>query len=133
MILDKIVRYFSESTHALNLRARRSEVLASNIANADTPHYKARDLDFRSALTSAMQKSDLLLTQTHDAHLDPRPAAPGSFGLQYRIPAQSSIDGNTVEVDAEVGRYSDNALRYRAAMTFINEEISHVRTAIRGE
>lgn len=133
MILDKIVRYFSESTHALNLRARRSEVLASNIANADTPHYKARDLDFRSALKSAMQKSDLLLTQTHGAHLDPGPAAPGSFRLQYRIPAQASIDGNTVEVDAEVGRYSDNALRYRAAMTFINEEISHVRTAIKGE
>ncbi len=115
------------------MRARRSEVLASNIANADTPHYKARDLDSRSELTSAMQKSDLLLTRTHDAHLDPRPAAPGSFRLQYRIPAQSSIDGNTVEVDAEVGRYSDNALRYRAAMTFLNDEISHVRTAIRGE
>lgn len=132
MILDKIARHSSESTQALNLRARRSEVLASNLANADTPHYKARDFDFRTALTSAMQKSDLLLTQTHDAHLDVRPAAPGSFRLQYRVPAQASIDGNTVEVDAEVGRYSDNALRYRAATTFINDEISHVRIAIKG-
>jgi flagellar basal-body rod protein FlgB len=132
MILDKIARTFFEAAQALNLRAKRSEVLASNIANADTPHYKAQDFDFRTALTNAMQKSDLLLTQTHEAHLDPRPAAPGSFRLQYRIPAQASIDGNTVEVDAEVGRYSDNALRYRATMTFLNEEISHVRTAIKG-
>jgi flagellar basal-body rod protein FlgB len=108
-------------------------VLACNITNADTPHYKAQDFDFRAALTNAMQKSDLLLTQTHDAHLDPRPATPGSFRLQYRVPAQASIDGNTVEVDAEVGRYSGNALRYRAAMTFINDEINHVRIALRGE
>jgi len=133
MILDKIARTLSDAAQALNLRAKRSEVLASNIANADTPHYKAQDFDFRSALTRATQKSDLLLTQTHEAHLDRSPAAPGSFRIQYRIPAQASIDGNTVEVDAEVGRYSDNALRYRAAMTFLNDEISHVRIALRGE
>lgn len=133
MIIDKIVRHLSESTQALNLRARRSEVLAGNIANADTPNYKARDFDFRTALTGALRKSDLLLTQTHGAHLDASPAAPGSFRLQYRVPAQASIDGNTVEVDAEVGRYSDNALRYQAAMAFINDEISHVRIAIKGQ
>jgi flagellar basal-body rod protein FlgB len=108
-------------------------VLTCNITNVDTPHYKTQDFDFRTALMNAMQKSDLLLTQTHEAHLDPRPAAPGSFRLQYHMPAQASIDGNTVEVDAEVGRYSDNALRYQAAMTFINDEISHVRIALRGE
>lgn len=132
-MLDRISRHFDGSAQALNLRAQRSEVLASNIANADTPHYKARDFDFRATLTNAMQKSTLSMVQTHSAHLDARPAAPSPLRLQYRVPAQASIDGNTVEVDAEVARLSDNALRYQAAMTFVNDDISHVRIAIKGE
>lgn len=132
-MLDRIARHFAEAAQALNLRAQRSEVLASNIANADTPHFKARDFDFRATLTRAMQKSALSMVQTHSAHLDTKPTTLSPLRLQYRVPAQASIDGNTVEVDAEVARLTDNNLRYQAAMTFINDDISHIRTALRGE
>lgn len=132
-MLDRIDRHFTEAAQALNLRARRSEVLAGNIANADTPNYKARDFDFRAALSSAMRLSDLRMTRTQGAHLDPASTSPGAFRLQYRVPAQPSIDGNTVEVDAEVGRLADNSLRYQAAITFINDDISHVRIALQGQ
>lgn len=132
-MLDRIARELSEAVQVLNLRARRAELLASNIANADTPHYKARDFDFRAAMTSAMRKSELPMARTQSAHLESSAMAPSAVRVQYRVPVQPSIDGNTVEVDAEVGRIADNALRYQAAVTFINGEISHIRMALQGQ
>lgn len=108
---------------ALNLRARRQEILASNLANADTPNYKARDLDFAAALRGAMGGGSLELTRTSPRHLD------GSLGLgaaaqvKYRAVLQPSLDGNTVDPDVERAHFAENALHYqflleRAAGTF---------------
>lgn len=132
-MLDRIDRHIAPNLKALNLRAFRSEVLAGNIANADTPHYKGRDFDFRAAMRGAMAASNLGVTRTAAAHLEPRGGAAGAPRLQFRIPAQPSIDGNTVELDAEVSRFSDNAIRYQAALTFMNSRISGLRTALTGQ
>lgn len=132
-MLDRIDSYLAPNVKALNLRAYRSEVIAGNIANADTPHYKARDFDFRTAMAGAIHTADLRLARTDGSHLDPKALAAGGPRLQYRTPVQSSIDGNTVEMDAEVGRFSDNAMRYQAALTFTNSRIRTLQTALQGQ
>lgn len=132
-MLDRIDRHLQPNIKALNLLARRSEVLAANIANADTPNYKARDFDFRAAMAGAMSGSRLEIQRTSPSHMQQRGAAPGMPRLQFRAPAQPSIDGNTVELDAEVARFSNNAIRYQAALTFMNSRISGLRTALTGQ
>src|SRR3954463_7837006 len=103
---------------ALELRAQRQQVLASNIANAATPGFKARDLDFSAALSQALssqgQSSGAHLSATSARHLPAASAAPGitATSLSYRVPAQASIDGNTVEMDAERAQFAENAVRY---------------------
>lgn len=132
-MLDRLERTLEPHARALRLRSQRSEVLAANIANADTPHYKARDFDFATAYSGAVGKSTLALARTSPRHL---PAASADFGglrLQYRNPVQPSIDGNTVEADAEVGRFSDNAIRFQAALTFTNMKIRGLMAAIQGQ
>jgi flagellar basal-body rod protein FlgB len=132
-MLDRIDSYLAPNLKALNLRAFRSGVIAGNIANADTPHYKARDFDFRAAMAGAIHNADLRMTRTDAAHLNAKALAADSPRLQFRTPVQSSIDGNTVEVDAEVGRFSDNAMRYQAALTFTNSRIRTLQTALQGQ
>jgi len=117
---------------ALKLRARRAEVLASNLANADTPNFKARDLDFQTALRQAQQTGGTMKV-SHPSHIA---AAGGSAAipeLAYRIPLHSSLDGNTVEASLEQSAFAENALQYRASLTFLNSRIRGLLTAIRGE
>ncbi len=132
---DRIDELFRFHQTALNLRAVRQELLASNIANADTPNYKARDIDFASALQSALQGEGaaLPLSTTAAAHLD------GASGqtvmgapVQYRIPTQPSADGNTVEMDTERAQFADNALRYEASVRFISDKARDVLSALQG-
>jgi flagellar basal-body rod protein FlgB len=120
---------------ALNLRAARQELLASNIANADTPNYKAKDIDFASALQGALSGSGdkLSVTTTSPGHLS------GTSGenmmgasVQYRKPLQPSADGNTVDMDVEQTQFADNALRYEASLTFISNDIKNVLAALQG-
>ena len=118
---------------ALQVRSRRTELLATNLANADTPNYKARDFDFKAAFSGARRDADLRLAQTSGRHLDGASGPAGMPELQYRHPVQPSIDGNTVEMDAEVGRFSDNAMRYQASMTFASHTIRELRAAIQGQ
>ena len=132
-MLDRIDRAFAPHVRALALRSERSEVLAANIANADTPNYKAKDFDFQSAMRGAVRNAELGLAKTSERHLSGHGGNGGLAPLQYRHPVQPSIDGNTVEMDAEVGRFSDNAMRYQAALTFTNSKISGLRTAIQGQ
>lgn len=132
-MLDRLDRTFAPHVRALTLRSQRSEVLAANLANADTPNYKAKDFDFQSAMKGAVRNADLGLARTSDRHLRGNGGNGGLAALQYRHPVQPSIDGNTVEMDAEVGRFSDNAMRYQAALTFTNSRISGLRTAIQGQ
>ncbi|MBI1398375.1 MAG: flagellar basal body rod protein FlgB [Betaproteobacteria bacterium] len=132
-MLDRIDRTLEPHLRALGLRAERSEILAANIANADTPNYKARDFDFGAAYRGAIERSDLGLARTDARHLGASEPSGGPSWLQYRTPVQPSIDGNTVELDAEVGRYSENALRYQAAITFTSMKIRGLFAAIQGQ
>lgn len=120
---------------ALGLRAARQELLASNIANADTPNYKARDIDFAGALRGALSGSaaKLPLAATVPRHLG---GASGESVLgapvRYRNAVQPSADGNTVDMDIERAQFADNALRYEAGVRFVSEEIKSVLIAVQG-
>ncbi len=122
---------FSLHPQALALRARRTEVLASNLANADTPHYKARDFDVDRLLREATAPT-LPLRVTHVSHINPSPS-PLEEKLLYRVPQQASLDGNTVEEPIEQAEFAENALRYQASLQFINGKISSLMLALRGE
>lgn len=121
---------------ALVLRARRAEVLAANLANSDTPNYKARDLDFRATLMGAqaqMNDGALPLAATDGAHLQAEDAAPPGAALLYRVPSQPSIDGNTVDSQVEYSQFAQNAIQYQASLTFLNSRIRTLMSAIRGD
>lgn len=121
---------------ALSLRSRRAELLAANIANADTPNYKARDIDFRAMLVAA-QGTDrapaVRLAATRAAHLQGEATAAAGGELQYRVPHQPSIDGNTVDPQAEYAQFAQNAVHYQASLTFLSSRIRSLLTAIRGD
>lgn len=110
-----IDRQFGIHATALQLRSQRLDIIASNIANAATPGYKARDLDFGAALTAAGN------TQTV--------AAPA---LRYRVPVQASLDGNTVELSTEQTAFAENAIQYRASLSFLSGRIQTLMSAIKG-
>jgi flagellar basal-body rod protein FlgB len=127
---------FGIHTRAMSLYAERSSVLASNLANADTPGYKARDIDFRSVLGQAkdgLDKSNQLQA-THDKHfgIDDVGGDMAAATL-YRTPLQPSLDGNTVDVQVEQGAFTDNAMRYMASLRFVTGKVQGLMTALRGE
>jgi flagellar basal-body rod protein FlgB len=115
---------------ALLYRARRMEVLAANLANADTPQYKARDLEFTAVLDDRLAAA-ARLTTTNARHLASEPLA-ARESLKYRIPHQPALDGNTVEADLELARYAENAVSYQASLLFATGKISSLRAAITG-
>lgn len=123
---------------ALRLRAERQQVLASNIANADTPNYKARDVDFNSALKQALSAPAAVpgtLVTTSPKHLAGTSAGTTAGGapLLYRTASQGSVDGNTVDMDVERTQFADNALRYEAGVTFAAGELKKLLAAIQGQ
>lgn len=130
--LDDMLNF---NTQALRIREQRQQVLASNIANADTPNYKARDLDFRTALQDALQAAPAsggaALAATSPRHLAGNPQA-AQPGLLYRTPAQGSVDGNTVNMDAERAAFADNAIHYEFDLTRITQQIKTMLAAIQG-
>lgn len=120
---------------ALALRAHRAEVLAANMANADTPNYKAKDIDFKAALNQARDQSSsdaAVLMRTHAAHL-PTGFDGSSDSVMYRVPDQSSLDGNTVDDQVEQAEFARNAIQYQASLSFLNGKIKALMTAIRGD
>lgn len=120
---------------ALNLQAHRQQLLASNIANADTPHYKARDIDFREALQGSIagRLGPLALSTTRSGHLAASGAHPLDAFTKYRTESQSSVDGNTVNMDTERAAFAENAVHYEASITFINGLLRSMQTAISGQ
>jgi flagellar basal-body rod protein FlgB len=140
-MLDKINQSLDFNATALLLRSERTRVLAGNIANADTPNYKARDFDFKSALEqatgltpSAGAPAATALVRTQQGHL----AASGDTGgmhptLLYRTPTQTALDANSVDLDAERAAFADNTVRYEASLRFINSQIRTLMTAINGQ
>ena len=124
----------SHHEQALRFRAMRNEVLASNIANADTPGYKARDIDFSTALKSAHNDA-LRLRATDDQHHGVSSQSYSSNWIadaKYRVPTQPTLDGNTVEADVEQAQFAENALMYRASLSFLDGSIKTLKYAIRG-
>jgi len=117
---------------ALGIYGQRAKVLSSNIVNADTPGYKARDLDFRSILDQQQLKAVRLETSEPD-HM-PLPALNGGPNqLLYRTPMQPSLDGNTVDTQQEVAAFSENAMRYQATLQFLSGKFKGMVSALRGE
>jgi flagellar basal-body rod protein FlgB len=135
-MLNTLDQFFAGRMSALDLRAQRSELLASNVANADTPNYKARDFDFPQALQAALggprgSQGALQVARTSAGHMT---GVGGSKpDVKYRVPVQASIDGNTVELDTELGQFTDNAVRYQADLTFVSGQIRLLLTAIQGQ
>src|ERR1044072_1082116 len=114
---------------ALLFRARRMDVLAANLANADTPQYKARDMEFASVLDGVGAGARLAVTNPR--HIAANPIE-RSAALQYRIPHQPALDGNTVESDLEMARYAENAVSYQASLLFAGDRIQTLRMALGG-
>ena len=133
-MIDSLDKLFQFQQNALNLRAFRQQLLASNIANADTPGYKARDIDFAAALSSATSGSTLptvSLRATDARHLS-APTSEELAAVLYRSPQQPSIDGNTVDMDVERNRFAENAVHYEADFTVLNGQIKLMLAALQG-
>jgi flagellar basal-body rod protein FlgB len=125
-ILD---RAFGIHEQALDLRAKRMEVLSQNIANADTPGFKARDIDFKNVFNSVQQAG--AMRTTHSAHI--RQASNAEVGMVYTVPFSTAVDGNTVDISVEHAKYGRAAAEYQATLQFIEGSIAGVRKALRGE
>lgn len=130
--IDDVLSFQSK---ALGLRAHRQQILAGNIANADTPNYKARDFDFSAALKDAIagrSSGDLPLATTAPGHIQGTIASSAPTRLMYRTPAQDSVDGNTVDMDLERSAFSENAIQYQAGLTFITHHLKTLMSAVQG-
>jgi len=135
--LDDMLAFHQQ---ALSVRGFRQQLLASNIANADTPNYKARDIDFKGALQSALALSGEraapagTLATTAAGHLGANGSqgALDSAAVLYRSADQGSVDGNTVDMDTERAQFADNAVHYEANLTMLNHQIKAMLTALQG-
>jgi len=127
-----ISEYLDLHSTALGVRARRNNILASNIANAATPHFKARDIDFQDQIRQAAGSSKNTVQTTSVKHIQASLKGATS-DLVYRDPVSASRDGNTVELNVEQMEFSENVIRYQTSLTFLNNKINGLMTAIRGE
>ncbi|KGD93142.1 flagellar basal-body rod protein FlgB [Achromobacter sp. RTa] len=133
-MLDRLNEDFRFFQQSLGLRAQRQEVLSSNIANADTPNYKARDFDFKTAMANAMEGTmrlpDTSLSLTSARHIPAKAVSQGPTELLYRLPYQPSMDGNTVDMDIERVQFADNTLHYQSTMQLLSGRIRTMMAAI---
>jgi flagellar basal-body rod protein FlgB len=133
-MLNRLSSAIDFQSQALLLRSERQRLLASNIANADTPGYQARDFDFKSALQAASSTAtgsrlgDPIARGASGLATAPSPTAPT---LRYATPAQTNLDGNTVDMDRERASFADNALRYEATLKFINSSLRTLQDAMK--
>lgn len=135
-------QYVSVHATALDVRSRRSELIANNLANADTPGYQARDIDFRQAMARAAGDSSssgaspgVTLSTTNTGHIGGRSSANAAADpdLKYRIPLAPALDGNTVDTQVEQANFAENAVRYQATLTFLNSKFRGLLAAITGQ
>jgi flagellar basal-body rod protein FlgB len=124
---------FGVHAKALSVRSQRLEVLAQNIANADTPSFKARDIDFKSVLSNTQSQQDLSMAATRNQHFSTGEAPADAGGLLYRVPFNTSFDGNTVEMSVEQAQYGKAAADYQATLQFLENSVSGIRKALRGD
>ena len=128
--MSGIKQYLDIHSQALSLRNKKNEIIASNIANAATPNYKARDLDFNMEMSRHLKTGKLIITD--DKHI-PLMRPVSHKGVSFREPLQQSLDGNTVELAVEQMEFSENSIRYSTTLSFLNSKISGLMSAIRGE
>jgi flagellar basal-body rod protein FlgB len=133
--MDRLSQELSFFQQSLNLRADRQEVLSANIANADTPNYKARDFDFATAMQGAMDTrmrlQDTSLALTSPRHIPAQAtSSSGPVDLLYRQPYQASLDGNTVDMNAERVQFADNAMHYQSSMSVMNQQLKDMLRAV---
>lgn len=137
-MIGKLDEYLQFQQTTLNLRAQRQQLIASNIANADTPNYKARDIDFNSALKNALSKTGpavapVAMERTAPAHiLGTALGGTRDPAAMYRSIQQGSVDGNTVDMDVERTQFADNSIRYETGLTLIGAQIKTMLAAVQG-
>ncbi len=127
--MNMIDRAFGVHEQALGMRSQRMEVLARNVANADTPQFKAQDIDFKKVLQDTQSAA---LQTTHSNHL-PTDQAEQANGLMYRVPFNVAFDGNTVELAVEQAKYGQSAADYQTTLSILENRISGIRKALRGD
>ena len=128
-ILDKDL---SVHERALAFRGQRMELLSSNLANADTPHFKARDIDFRAVMNKV--QTDSALTATRARHFDHGQGLnEAAAAVQYRVPFNTAFDGNTVELSVEQAKFGKASADFQASLTFLENRVSSIRRALKGE
>jgi len=126
--------YLGVHADALKLQSKRMEVIADNLANSDTPGYKARDIDFRAAMAQVNgADAPVKLATTNSGHIGADPAAAADASLKYRVPLAPSLDGNTVDAQQEQAAFADNTVRYQATLTFLSGRFKALMTAITGQ
>ncbi len=134
-MLDKLDAALQFQQEALNLRAQRQEILAANIANADTPGYQARDIDFASELNKAITQgrasgNALSLTTTSPRHIEASTSVFPVSQLMYRVPDQPALDGNTVDMDRERTAFAENSLQYQTSLTVLGGQIKNMNSVL---
>ncbi len=131
-----IEKLFGVHEQAITLRAARSEMLAANLANSDTPNYKAKDIDFKSAFESlqgGQLQSSIKLAKSSSQHFSSDLNGIANQAIRYRVPSHASLDGNTVDSDFEKSAFTENAIRYQASLSILGKKISGLIRTLRGE
>lgn len=134
-MLEQLTNRLDTLSSALQLRAQRQQIIASNIANVDTPGYVARDIDFNAALQDAVSGRTVPgMAQTNSGHrtITSRDGLIGN-ALAYTVQTQPSLDGNTVDLDQQRANFTDNAIRYESTLRFINGHVKTMLSAITGQ
>lgn len=134
-MLDKLDASFRFQQEALHLSAQRQEILAANIANADTPGYQARDIDFASQLNKVMDQgrvngTGIALKTTSTRHIPALNLQPPALDMLYRVPDQPALDGNTVDMDRERIHFADNSLKYQTSLTVLSGQIKGMMSVL---
>jgi flagellar basal-body rod protein FlgB len=132
-VIDRIDAHLQVKRTALNARAYRQELLASNIANADTPNYKARDIDFKGALEGALSgrtEGSLGLVRTSSRHLGSESGQTPGLPVKYRTEYQPNVDGNTVNMDVERAAFAENAIQMEALLAFVRSDLGTLQAAM---
>ena len=133
---NPIDQLFGVHAPALSLRAARSEILATNLANSDTPQYKARDIDFKTALEGLQKgqmQNNIQLDKSSSGHIANDINGIASNAIKYRVPSHASLDGNTVDADFEKSAFTENAIRYQFSLSILSKKISGLIRTLRGE
>jgi flagellar basal-body rod protein FlgB len=132
-MLNRLTDTLNFQTQALTLRAERQRLIASNIANADTPGYQARDINFAQALREATGEVGTpgALATTQSGHMAPLAGARGESGKEYALQAQTNLDSNGVDMDRERASFADNSVKYEATLRFINASVRNALDAMK--